>query len=570
MTDTTPIDAAAEAVAPASRRLLSRPTFGGLAVGLSFWWASLSPTLMPRTWVTQAAMSALSFAVGIAVGTLLSHLVHRGLDHYGKAPSATFEQRAWQVLAGVGLVALVAGGLLWPRWQNDQNDLVTLGHISRAVAVPMLALTLVLTVVLAVIGRLVGSGVGAVNRFNQRHLPGLLAVPTTVVLVILVVVLLGRNVLVDAFVSSTSAAFATVDDTTEDGVVPPSAATSSGSPDSLIPWDTLGQQGRTFVARATTAERLREFHGADAEVQAPVRVYAGLRSADSTEERAELAVRDLERAGGFERAVLVVTTVTGTGWVDPDAAIAVEQLYAGDSAIVGMQYSYLPSWIATLVDDGKAAEAGAALFNAVHARWSELPAGQRPKLVAYGVSLGSYGAEAAFAGPDAATSIANMVARTDGVLLAGPTADNPVYQQIVAGRDAGSPAWQPVFDGGESVRFQLRDPDVTEPEGEWQEPRIVYLSHPSDPVTFAALDTFWSRPEWMEHPRGFDVPDRGRWFPIVTGIQSVFDLMAGFAAPPGFGHDYRLDYVRGFAAIVPPDGWTDADTTALESFLTGG
>ena len=57
----------------------------------------------------------------------------------------------------------------------------------------------------------------------------------------------------------------------------------------------------------------------------------------------------------------------------------------------------------------------------------------------------------------------------------------------------------------------------------------------------ASIDSVWSPPDWVDHPRGYDVPDRGRWFPFVTGAQGVFDLMAGFAAPPGFGHDYRLD-----------------------------
>ena len=40
-----------------------------------------------------------------------------------------------------------------------------------------------------------------------------------------------------------------------------------------------------------------------------------------------------------------------------------------------MQYSYLPSWISFLVDGPKAAEAGTALNEAVHAWWSRLPAG---------------------------------------------------------------------------------------------------------------------------------------------------------------------------------------------------
>ena len=63
------------------------------------------------------------------------------------------------------------------------------------------------------------------------------------------------------------------------------------------------------------------------------------------------------------------------------------------------------------------------------------------------------------------------------------------------------------------------------------------------------------------------MPQEGGWFPIVTGLQGVFDLMAGFSAPPGFGHDFRLDYVEGWSQVAPPDGWTDADTEQLEQFL---
>jgi uncharacterized membrane protein len=50
----------------------------------------------------------------------------------------------------------------------------------------------------------------------------------------------------------------------------------------------------------------------------------------------------------------------------------------------------------------------------------------------------------------------------------------------------------------------------------------------------------------------------------------VFDLMAGFGAPPGYGHDYRLDYVRGWSAVAPADGWTTDDAARLETFLFPG
>ena len=50
--------------------LLRRPTFGGLAVALAFWWWSLQPSMLPRTPSAQGAVSGLSAAVGYLLGTL--------------------------------------------------------------------------------------------------------------------------------------------------------------------------------------------------------------------------------------------------------------------------------------------------------------------------------------------------------------------------------------------------------------------------------------------------------------------------------------------------------------------
>jgi uncharacterized membrane protein len=44
--------------------LLRRPTFGGTAVALVFWWFSLQPSMLPRTGSSQGAVSGLSAAVG--------------------------------------------------------------------------------------------------------------------------------------------------------------------------------------------------------------------------------------------------------------------------------------------------------------------------------------------------------------------------------------------------------------------------------------------------------------------------------------------------------------------------
>jgi len=59
------------------------------------------------------------------------------------------------------------------------------------------------------------------------------------------------------------------------------------------------------------------------------RAYAGLDSAATAEQRAQLAVEDLARTGGFGRRTLVVITTTGSGWVDPGAVDSVEYMTGG-------------------------------------------------------------------------------------------------------------------------------------------------------------------------------------------------------------------------------------------------
>ena len=77
--------------------------------------------------------------------------------------------------------------------------------------------------------------------------------------------------------------------------------------------------------------------------------------------------------GGFDRAVLNVVTGTGRGWVNENQARALEFMWAGDTATVSIQYSYLPSWMSFLIDGERAQDAGRLLFDAVYAEWVELP-----------------------------------------------------------------------------------------------------------------------------------------------------------------------------------------------------
>ncbi len=560
-----------------TRALLRRPTTAGAVTGAVFWWFSLVPSMMPRTWAVQAAISASCLGIGYALGTLGAWVVRRARSDR-PSPFGSLRRRvlgrlperipAWLPGAVIVAVVVIVGSGFWLRWQNQQRLLLGMDPLGVTVTVPAVALTVVLTVVLGSIGRLVGGAVRRVDRWNRRHLPSPLGLPATITLVILVTGFLVRDVAAETFVSWADRSFSVVDDGTNPGTVRPSTPTVSGSPGSLIAWEDLGRQGRDFVAGATSEAELRAFAtviGRDPDaVRAPVRAYAGMESAGDVEDRARLAVADLVRAGGFDRSVLVVATSTGTGWIDPDASRALELMHGGDTAIVSMQYSFLPSWISFITDLDRASAAGAELFGAVHAEWSSRPAAERPRLIVFGLSLGAYGATAAFTGREADTSVSSIVSRADGALFVGTPYATELTRQLISERDPGSPTWAPVFDGGTTVRFETRDPDQPRPAGSWPTPRVLFFQHPSDPVVHWYFHWFWRPPEWMAAPRGNDVPARAGWFPIVTGVQGLFDLMAGFSAPPGHGHDYRLDYPSAWAAVAAPAGWTDADTAALE------
>ena len=80
---------------------------------------------------------------------------------------------------------------------------------------------------------------------------------------------------------------------------------------------TLGYQGRNFVATGPRDE-LSRLNGAPA--KEPIRVYAGLQTADTDEEQDAVLLSELDRTGAFDRKVLVIVPTTGTGWINPVAA----------------------------------------------------------------------------------------------------------------------------------------------------------------------------------------------------------------------------------------------------------
>jgi uncharacterized membrane protein len=381
------------------------------------------------------------------------------------------------------------------------------------------------------------------------------------VAVVVVTWLVASGLLLNGLAALADRSFSVRNTTTAEGVEQPTSPLRSGGPGSLVSWESLGRQGRTIAGSGPSAEAIAAFTGSSA--TEPIRAYAGTVSATDVEARAELAVEDLERAGGFDRGYLLVATTTGSGWLDSGAIDSFEYLTGGDSAIVAMQYSYLPSWLSYLVDQKKAREAGRQLFDAVYDRWSKLPPADRPRLFVFGLSLGSFGGETAFSGEY------DLRNRTAGALFAGPPNFNTLYREFTDHRDPGTLEVEPVYKDGRTVRFTNDVAAGVEPAAApWDGTRVLYLQHPSDPIVWWSPRLLWDRPDWLGEPHGRDVLDSMVWIPLVTFWQVTADLPLATGVPDGHGHTYTREFVDGWAKVLRTPGWTPDKAEQLQDIIT--
>jgi uncharacterized membrane protein len=545
--------------APAVRRRWFHLTLPGASVAVFFGCLAFTPSLLPRSGLIQGLVCGISAAIGYGLGVLGAAVWRAFADRDRRDPPPG----AWRVFAILAVIALVGSYLVGQRWQGQIRDLM-------GVAAPGVASTLLWQVVAGLVFVLllgVGRGLRRLYRWVARQLNRWIG-PRAArgvgwVAVVGLTYALVSGVLLSGLVEVANETFSVRDGITKEGAVQPTDGLRSGGPGSLVPWDKLGREGRSFTGTGPTAPDIAAFTGSPA--QPPIRAYAGLGAAELTEDRARLAVDDLERAGGFTRAYLMVATTTGSGWVDPASVDTFEYLTGGDSAAVAIQYSYLPSWISYLVDQAKAREAGRELYDAVYDRWSRLPEASRPKLIVSGESLGSFGGETAFSGEY------DLRNRTAGTLFAGPPNFNTLYRTFTDERDDGSLEFEPVYKAGRTVRFQSVPGTRVEPADQpWEGSRVLYLQHASDPIVWWSPNLLMASPDWLREPPGPDVLPQMTWIPFVTFWQVTLDLPLATGVPAGHGHKYTGEYVDAWATVLQPEGWTVQKADRLRQIIGTG
>ncbi len=534
-----------------------RPSLAGLYFGGMWLALTFTPSLIPRPWLFQGVLGGIAFAFGYWFGAALIWLWN-----YLELPIVPSRWRRSLYGLLVLATALRIGWYLWNAsgWQNSTRELMGMPDVEGIHYVRTLLVAAAIAMVLiGLVWALIRSTkiMASIPRnYIQRRIASVVGGAVFIVLLVQLV----NGTLVSATITVIDETQAATDILDPPGAVPPAESTRSGSRASLVSWDRLGKAGKLFVHEGPRRSDIEAFTGKEA--KNPIRVYVGLRSAEDTLAQATLAVEELKRTGAFSRKLLVIATPTGTGWVDNLGIAPLEYMYGGDTAVVGVQYSYLQSPLSLILEPGRSQASAGVVFQAIYGYWKSLPEEQRPKIYLFGLSLGSHGSETS------APLYAYVSDAFSGAVWAGPPFRNPLWRNIQRNRNQGSTAWLPHFENGSMIRVigPFDGPKIN--SDSWGPIRIAYVVNPSDAIVFFEESMWFREPDWMKQPRGSDLSPLLRWIPVITFLQVGLDMLFAAEAPPGHGHNYAVeDYADAWVEVSAAAGWTKPDTARLKILL---
>lgn len=522
----------------------------GVVGALVMYGVSVSPSLLARSWQWHAVASGVLSAVGYIVGLTVQRFYALVVPRLG------VEITAPQSVSIAFRAVLLLGFFLWfLRWllqsyreRKRANHLV--GMRGETLGEYLLGTFCAFILMLALLGIAWGLqwiGRAIVSVLSQwMHM--VFALALSLLILVVIVYALTSQVLLKLGINFFTRHARKMNNRTAKGIVQPQVPERSGSPQSRSSWRAVGGQGRVFLGRGPSCADIEAVTGCAA--MEPIRVYAGMpEEGQSLQSTADLVVEELHRTGTFDRAVILIATSTGSGWVDEWQVQPLEYLTRGNCATASMQYSFVPSSINFLTDLDVSEEAAVILFETIRRAVDEIPEDRRPALFACGESLGAYASQHVFSG------IVDVLSRTDGALWVGTPAFTPMHAELTAIRHRGSPEVAPVVANGRHVRF------VNVPEnlwadvygrelGDWNYPRVVYAQHPSDPVVWWNSELVWHKPDWISEKVDGDVSPHMQYTRGATYIQVLVDMPVAGTAPGGHGHTYHEELIPLWEAIL--------------------
>ncbi|MCT8160298.1 alpha/beta hydrolase [Pseudoruegeria sp. SHC-113] len=518
--------------------------------------AALTPSMVPRDAMLLGLLAGLVAGIGYEIGNQIRRLWNGfELPHLPATPARLLRRGAY----GISLAAIVYCLFRAADWQNATRAVMSLAPVDETHPLTVATYGAVAFLGLWLLCRLLGTAFDVVERLLRPIVPARVGVVLALIAVGWLAWSLASGVLITRAFQAADATFEAADLLIEPAFPRPDDPQKTGSDASLLRWEELGRRGREFVASAPSPQEISAFSGSPA--VAPLRVYVGRRAAETPQERADIALQELIRQGGFERGTLVVMVPTGTGWMDPGSHDALDFMLGGDVATVSVQYSYLSSVLSLLSNADYGLDQAEALFHTIYEHWTQLPKESRPRLYVHGLSQGAFNSQSTL-------PILDLLADPiDGALWVGSPFLSPFWQYVRNERVAESPAWRPTLGNSSLVRVMTQNGAMNEIDAPWGPMRLVFLHYGSDPIVFFSFRTAFERPDWMEAPRAPDVAPEFRWYPLVTLFQLALDMGISLDVE-GYGHLYiARDYVDGWAEVLAPEGWTAGRSEALKATL---
>ena len=522
----------------------------GVVGALVMYGVSVSPSLLARSWQWHAVASGVLSAVGYIVGLTIQRFYALVVPRLGVQITAP------QSVSIAFRAVLLLGFFLWfLRWllqsyreRKRANHLVGMrGETLGEYLLGTFCAFILMLVLLGIAWGLQWIGRAIVIVLSQwMHM--VFALALSLLILVVIVYALTSQVLLKLGINFFTRHARKMNNRTAKGIVQPQVPERSGSPQSRSSWRAVGGQGRVFLGRGPSRADIEAVTGCAA--MEPIRVYAGMpEEGQSLQSAADLVVEELHRTGAFDRAVILIATSTGSGWVDEWQVQPLEYLTRGNCATASMQYSFVPSSINFLTDLDVSEEAAVILFETIRRAVDEIPEDRRPALFVCGESLGAYASQHVFSG------IVDVLSRTDGALWVGTPAFTPMHAELTAIRHRGSPEVAPVVANGRHVRFvnvaENLWADVYGRElGDWNYPRVVYAQHPSDPVVWWNSELVWHKPDWISEKVDGDVSPHMQYTRGATYIQVLVDMPVAGTAPGGHGHTYHEELIPLWEAIL--------------------
>lgn len=526
-----------------------------LLLGLLFFAASLTPSLIPRGPAVQGILGGLVMAIGYLIGQIIG-LVWRAADF----PVLSGRRaKALTALLSIPLIAFFLWVLGSSRvWQNDIRIKMGMEEVDALNLATILLLAFATFAIAYAAGRLIASLFRLIRSRLLHVMPVRRANVLGVFLVALILFVVTRDGIVDYVMAGLDESYERAQELFQNAPARPDDPRMTGSEESLIDWAAMGSPGRDFITSGPSADDIAAFTGQAA--LHPIRVYVGRANGETPQERAELALAELIRQGAFEREILIIASPTGTGWMDPGAQDPVEYMHGGNIATVVAQYSYMQSPLALIFETNTGLEQATALQDVVHGYWKTLPADARPRLYVHGLSLG------AWSSMHATNMFRLLDDPIDGAFWAGPPFPSAFWNYVQNRRNPGTPWVLPEIGDGSLIRYASNTADASQAGADWGSMRIVFLQYSSDPVAFYDPRSLWRAPPWMRDPPAEDMTRHFIFMPVVTQFQLALDMALSFGAPPGHGHAYHAqDYIGPWVQVTAPTGWSEEDTLRLKA-----